>query len=64
MRLLGICLLSMTLYGIGACTREDGIPNPPVRALIPCVVDAAPEDPLACPETEYPDAAGLDAATD
>lgn len=64
MRLLGICLLAVGLYGIGACTREDGLPNPPVRALVPCERDAAAEDPLACPESETTDAAVVDAGTD
>ncbi len=31
------------------CTREDGLPDAPLRQLVPCDRDAGSDDPLACP---------------
>lgn len=58
-------------YGLGACTREDGLPDPPYRALVPChpVPDGGNseqgDDPLACPDPPSPDdAPGPDGGSD
>jgi hypothetical protein len=44
-----IILLALTLVGVG-CSVEDGAPDPPIRQLVRCSPDAAPSDPLACPD--------------
>jgi len=38
--------------GLGACQREDGQPDPPVQALVPCDPAAGSGDPLACPPAD------------
>ena len=50
------CLAGLLLLcGLGFCTREDGLPDPPRQELVPCRADAADDDPLACPATEEGD---------
>ncbi|MBL9040933.1 MAG: hypothetical protein JNM83_05000 [Myxococcales bacterium] len=60
MRRLGLCLLTFLLYAAGSCSRETGLPDPPLRTLVPCVADAAADDPLACPEPEPAEAEPAD----
>ena len=42
---LAFCVAAIT----ASCTREDGLPDPPVQQLVPCDPAAAPGSPLACP---------------
>ncbi len=49
-------------YVLGSCQREDGLPDPPLRTLVPCLPDAGPDDPLACPPPAEVDADVEDAA--
>ena len=57
-----LCAL-LLVGGLGFCTREDGLPDPPLQQLVPCNPDAGADDPLACPPTS--DDAGVpDAAAD
>lgn len=49
---LALTMAILLAYALTACTREDGLPDPPVRALVPCVPDAGEDDPLACPPSE------------
>ena len=44
---LALCIAAM---GEG-CTREDGLPDPPIQQLVHCDPSAAPDSPLACPAT-------------
>lgn len=60
MRLVGLCLCALLVYGLGSCTREDGPPDPPLRALVPCDPDVGADSPLACPESASPDAGDVD----
>ena len=50
-RVVLIVTIGALLFGyvLAACQREDGLPDPPLRSLVPCVPDAAEGDPLACP---------------
>lgn len=41
--------LVLLVCGLGFCTREDGLPDPPVQQLVPCDPDAGQDDPLVCP---------------
>jgi hypothetical protein len=50
-RVAVVFLLALGIAAIGtSCTREDGLPDPPVRQLVPCDPSATPGSPLACPE--------------
>lgn len=42
---LALCIASIA----ASCTREDGLPDPPIQQLVPCDPSAAPDSPLACP---------------
>ncbi|HEY2747038.1 MAG TPA: hypothetical protein VGL86_20590 [Polyangia bacterium] len=42
--------LAVAAIAVG-CTREDGLPDPPVQQLVPCDPAAASGSPLACPPT-------------
>lgn len=55
-------LAVLLLCGLAYCTREDGLPDPPPRQLVPCDPDAGTEDPLACPAPSDDAAASPDAA--
>lgn len=47
---LAIVLCTMLLgASLLFCTREDGLPDPPLRQLVPCVPDAGSDSPLSCP---------------
>lgn len=48
---LALTLTIFIAYALSSCTREDGLPDPPLRTLTPCVPDAGEDDPLACPPT-------------
>ena len=49
---LVLCLITLLLAGgLLFCTREDGLPDPPIQQLVPCSPDAGADDPLACPLT-------------
>ncbi len=48
--ILALCLACGALY----CDREDGLPDPPVRALVPCDPKAPPGDSTACPDLAAP----------
>lgn len=48
-RLMLFLALVLLVCGLGFCTREDGLPDPPVQQLVPCDPDAGPDDPLVCP---------------
>lgn len=57
--------LSIVLYptllcaGLLCCTREDGLPDPPLRQLVPCAPDSGSGDPLTCAkDAEVDGAAG------
>lgn len=58
--LLFAVLLALT-YALVACQREDGLPDPPLRTLVPCDADAGADEPLVCPPPE--DAGTEDQAT-
>ena len=46
---LAVFLMALVLSGgLLFCTREDGLPDPPVQGLVPCNTDGGPDDPLAC----------------
>ncbi len=66
MRLCGLLLIGVALYGLVSCSRETGLPDPPLRGLVPCVADAGPDDPLACPDPaeSAPDLGATDGSTD
>lgn len=58
MRLLTL-LVSLGALGLCGCGSDDGLPDPPVRMLVPC--DPTPGSPIACP----PDASAIvDAGSD
>ena len=47
---IAACLAGLLLLcGLGFCTREDGLPDPPRQELVPCRPDAAGYLPHACP---------------
>ena len=61
---LAVFILALLLVSsLGFCTREDGLPDPPRRELVPCRADAAADDPLACPATSD-DSGAAEAAVD
>ncbi len=51
-RLAMILCTALLCAGLLFCTREDGLPDPPLRQLVPCAPDAGSDDPLACPAEE------------
>ena len=58
-RIAVVLVLAFAIAAIAAsCTREDGLPDPPVQQLVPCDPSAASDAPLACPVS--PDAGGTD----
>ena len=57
MKTLTIVTLALLAF-VATCNKDDGEPDPPVRALVPCHPDAGSDDPLACPP---PVDAGVDA---
>ena len=60
MRLLGLGLCALLAYGVVSCTREDGLPDPPLRTLVACDPDAGADSPLACPQSSVPDGGAVD----
>jgi len=44
-----LLLTLLVVYAASSCQREDGLPDPPLRTLVPCNPDAGEDDPLACP---------------
>lgn len=50
--LAALCVVLIFLQVLIACQREDGLPDPPPRELVPCVPDAGAGDPLSCPPLE------------
>lgn len=49
-RVVLVMTLLLLVCGLGFCTREDGLPDPPAQQLVPCDRDAGADDPLVCPE--------------
>ncbi len=60
--LLVATALGFALFGV-ACSAEDSGPYPPVQRLVQCSVDAAPGDPLACPDMAATVDGGVDASS-
>lgn len=58
-----LTLAILLAYAFSACSREDGLPDPPVRSLVPCVPDAGEDDPLACPAMPEVDLGSEDLTT-
>jgi hypothetical protein len=49
-RITAVLALALCIAATAAsCTREDGLPDPPIQQLVPCDPSAAPDSPLACP---------------
>ena len=49
-RLAVVFVLALGIAAIASsCTREDGLPDPPIQQLVPCDPSAPPDSPLACP---------------
>ncbi|HEX4458248.1 MAG TPA: hypothetical protein VIA18_09785 [Polyangia bacterium] len=45
---LFVSLAAVTACGLSGCSREDGLPDPPLQMLVPC--DPTPGSPIACPD--------------
>ncbi len=60
--LFGIGMMLMLMLAAGTCSREDGLPDPPLQVLVPCDLAAAAGDPRACPDLVGPRDGGADAA--
>lgn len=64
-RLRLVILTVLLACGLLYCTREDGLPDPPLQELVPCDPDAGASDPLTCPAAPADAAASpLDAGPD
>jgi hypothetical protein len=49
-RIAVVFMLALSMAAIAAsCSREDGLPDPPIQQLVPCDPSATPGSPLACP---------------
>jgi hypothetical protein len=49
MKRFALILPLFAALSLSGCTREDGLPDPPARQLVPCQPDAGAGGPLACP---------------
>jgi hypothetical protein len=45
---LVVGLAVVTALGLSGCSREDGLPDPPLQMLVPC--DPTPGSPIECPD--------------
>lgn len=54
LRLFWLLLFVCGASSLTVCSRENGLPDPPVQELVPCVPDAGADDPLVCPEPTSP----------